>query len=189
MNITKQLLVALALVWLQGAFAAQQVQESALTCADFRPTDAALERYPELVGACEGIVERNGELFGKFKAVIRRPGNRDIRIYIPAVDRVMTVTPKRDARVQVGNRSIRPRDLDRGQEFSMYLAVAQFAEPDIDEIAFVTEENLIIEHTVTAAPMLPATASPWPAVGLVGGLAVLGAALMRRQRRLQRRIV
>ena len=76
MDITKRLLVALALVWLQGAFAAEQSQESALTCADFRPTDATLERYPELVGACEGIVERNGELFGKFKAVIRRPGNR-----------------------------------------------------------------------------------------------------------------
>ena len=33
-----------------------------LSCKDFIPTQEARERFPDLAGACEGVVERDGEL-------------------------------------------------------------------------------------------------------------------------------
>ena len=35
-----------------------------LSCKDFLPTEEARQRFPDLAGACEGVVERDGELFG-----------------------------------------------------------------------------------------------------------------------------
>ena len=170
----------LAFLSFQTARAAEMTE---LSCDDFNPTPEALERFAGLKGACEGVVERDGELFGLFSAVVRRAGNRTVTLYIPAVDRTMQVTPDSSARVNIAGRKVRPRDLSRGQEIRIYLSVAEFSEPDIDEIAFVTEENLIVEHRAVPSPGLPSTASPWPAAALLG-LMLLGAgAALRRMRR------
>ena len=173
-------MVAMAtLVWI-GASNAQE--PSALTCADFRPTEAAMERFPELIGACESVVERNGELYGKFTAIVRRASSRSVTLFIPAVDRTFSVEPQPDARVEIGGRKYRPRELNRGQEIHIYLATSEFAEPDIDEVAFVTEEELIIEHTVMPVEALPTTASLWPGLAL-GSVVLLGiGAIIRRIR-------
>ena len=53
MRITKWLLILGALLT-TATVAAQE--PTALSCSDFRPTDEAIERYPNLVGACESIV-------------------------------------------------------------------------------------------------------------------------------------
>ena len=58
-----------------------------------------------------------------------------------------------------------------------------FSEPDIDEIAFVTEENLLVEHRVETVTGLPSTASPWPAIALIGLLLLGAGAALRRIRR------
>jgi hypothetical protein len=166
-------MVAMAtLVWIGVA---QAQEPSALTCADFRPTEAAKERFPDLIGACEAVVERNGELYGKFTAIVRRASSRSVTLFIPAVDRTFSIEPQPDARVEIGGRKYRPRELTRGQEIRIYLAASEFAEPDIDEVAFVTEEELIIEHTVMPIEALPTTASLWPTVGL-GSLMLIGIA-------------
>ena len=39
---------------------AQQMTETELSCQDFRPTEEALRRFPDLVGACEAVVVRDG---------------------------------------------------------------------------------------------------------------------------------
>ena len=170
--------------WMPGILAlvlaaAVQAQEpTALSCSDFRPTPAALERYPQLEGACEAVVERGGELYVLYRAVVRRSSSRRVVLYIPAVDRTVEVEPKPGARAIIDGRKVRPRQLERGQELRIYLAVSEFAEPVIDEIAFTTEEDLIIEHYVA----LPSTASRWPAVGLLGVLLVGAAIVLRRVR-------
>lgn len=172
--------LAAVLLQVQSARAAEMTE---LSCDDFRPTPEALERFENLRGACEGVVEINGELYGLFKAVVRRVGNRTVTLYLPAVDRTWEVTPQPDARVNIGGRKVRPRELSRGQEISIYLSVAEFSQPDIDEIAFVTEENLLVEHHVEPVSGLPTTASPWPTVAMLGLLLLLGGMTLRRLRK------
>jgi hypothetical protein len=89
----------------------------------------------------------------------------------------MTVNPDRNARVLIAGEKVRARDLNRGQELNFYLSIAELAKPDIDEIAFVTEEDVIVAYEAAPAAALPTTASIWPAVAMgstlflaIGGL-------------------
>ena len=179
---TPKALLILAAVLASASAGAQEM--TALSCSDFRPTQEALDRFPNLAGACEGIVERDGELFGMFRGEIRRISGNTIRVYLPATDHTFTVRPEPSARVFVDGRKVRPRDLPVNSEFRIYLSVDQFATPDIQEVAFVTEEDVIVTVPVAAAPMLPSTASLWPAVA-VGGLLLLGTGYLLRRRRIR----
>ena len=162
---------------------AQQMTETALSCQDFRPTAEALQRFPDLVGACEAVVDHNGELYGRFSAVVRRAGNRTVTLYLPATDHTFKVDTKSDARVLIGNQKVRPRDLQRGQQIQIYLSARQFSRPDIEEVALVSDSEMIIEHPVAQVAALPTTASPWPAVTLLS-LALLGTGAIARRRRI-----
>ena len=84
---------------------AAETTETALSCNDFRPTPQALERFPDLEDACDAVVERNGELFAKFIAIVRRASNRSVTLYLPATDKTFTVNPRGDAKVLLGGRS------------------------------------------------------------------------------------
>ena len=183
MTMPKTLLVLAALL----ASASAGAQEmSALTCNDFRPTDEALERFPDLVGACEGVVERDGELYAMFRGVIRRSRGQWITVHLPATDHTFRANPDNSLRVLVDGQKVRPRDLAEGSEFRMYLPVSQFATPNVDQIAFVTEEDVVVAVAVSTEPepMLPTTASPWPAIAL-GGMVLFGAGYLLRRRRLR----
>jgi hypothetical protein len=184
-SLVKSFLSVASAILLTFCFAATSVaqnQTSALTCADFKPTAEALTRFPDLTGACEEVVERNGELYAKFVAIVRRASNRSVTLYLPATEHTFTVKPDSDARVLLGGRSSRIRDLARGQEVRIYLSTRQFASPNIEEIAFVTEEKVLLVHRVTPAAALPTTASIWPTVGLAGFvLFMLGLARRRLQ--------
>jgi hypothetical protein len=156
---------------------------SALTCADFRPTQAALERFPDLVGACQEVVERDGELYGKFPATVRRASYNSVTLYLPVADHTFTIKPQSDARVLIGGRKYRPRDLERGQEVNIYLLASAFATPNVEEVALVTEADVMITHEVAPAAALPTTASPWPTVG-AGSVLLLTMGWVIRRRRL-----
>ena len=72
-------------------------EPTALSCSDFRPTAEAIERFPNLVGACEAIVERDGELFGLFRADVRRVrGPMPRTEFLPAVRRCVRATCRPD---------------------------------------------------------------------------------------------
>jgi hypothetical protein len=160
---------------------AQEV--SALTCDDFRPTPEALERYPNLAGACEAIIERDGELYGLFRAVVRRVRGNNVTMHLPATDKTFTVRPDAAHRVVADGQPIRARNLSRGQEIRIYLAVSEFAMPDVDEIAFITEDQFIVTVPIEEVDALPTTASPWPTVAFAG-LLLLGTGYLIRRRRL-----
>lgn len=179
-QIRKVLLVGLSLV---AANAFSQPTESALTCDDFRPTAEGLERYPNLEGACEAVIERDGELFGAFSAIVRRAGSESVTLYMPVTDRTFQVTPDPETRIVIGGVSLRPRQLSQGQEIRVYLPVSEFAEPDVDEIALVTEANVIISHPIVAVAALPTTASLLPLISLAS-LGFLAAGWLMRRRRL-----
>ena len=172
---------------LVGLFAsanASAQEMTALSCNDFRPTNEAIERFPDLVGACEGVVERNGELYALFKAVVRRVrGNNFVTLYLPATKKTFTARPDSAHRVLIDGKKTRVRDLVRGQEIRIYLSLSEFATPDIEEVAFVTEEDIVVDVTIEEVEALPTTASIWPTVG-AAGLLLLGAGYLMRRRRL-----
>ena len=76
---TKKIFLLIIATMLIGTTTGAQ-EMTALSCNDFRPTPEALERFPNLAGACEGIVERDGELFGLFRAVVLRTTNTSVTL-------------------------------------------------------------------------------------------------------------
>lgn len=178
------LLVAMTVV--ANTASAEEVV-SQLSCQDFLPTEEALERFPNLIGACESVVERDGELFGLFRAIVRSPGNRKLILYIPATDKTVSINPEPNSHVIINGRKTRPRELTRGQEIRIYLPALEFAKPNITEVVLVTESDLLIEHETTMVTSLPTTASLLPALGL-GSVALLGTGWFVRRRRISRTV-
>jgi len=179
---TRILIGTLGMFALSTTATAAEMQTSALTCADFEPTQEALDRFPDLMGACEAVVESNGELYGQFRAIVRRAGGSSVTLYLPATDHTFTIRPSSEARVLVGGRKIRPRELSRGDEISIYLAASTFGKPAVDEVVMVTETEAVIEVPATVEAALPTTASPWPGLAAASLLLLgCGAALRRRR--------
>jgi hypothetical protein len=133
----------LAVVLLSLDVNAQEM--TGLSCRDFIPTEEARQRFPDLAGACEGIVERDGELYGLFRAEIRRVYGNRITLHLPATDHTFTVRPDPSARVLVDGKKIRPIDLATRQEVRIYLSAREFAKPDVEEVAFVTESDYLVD--------------------------------------------
>ncbi len=179
----KSILFSVLLMMALGAGSALAQTPSDLTCDDFRPTAEAQAAYPELLGACEDVVEIKGELYAQFKAVVRRARGRSVTLYLPATDRTFKVEPKPGARVTLlAGGKIRPRELVRGQEITIHLSIRKLAELNVDEVALITDENVMLEHRVMPAEALPTTASPWPAVALAGVVLLGAAGAIRRLR-------
>lgn len=175
----------LAVAWLLMAGTATAQELSELACDDFKPSPAAIERFPDLVGACEAIVEREGELYARFTAKIRRATNRSVTLHLPATDHTFRVTPDASARVLLGGRKTRVRDLQRGQEIHIYLATSEFGKPDIEEVVLLSDTHFLIAVATESVPVLPSTASPLPLLGLAG-LSLLGFACLLRLYRVRR---
>jgi hypothetical protein len=116
-----------------------------LSCKDFIPTQEARERFPDLAGACEGVVERDGELYGLFRAEVRRVRGNNITLHLPATGHTFTVKPDPSTRVLVDGKKVRPRDLATRQEIRIYLSASEFAKPDVQEIAFATESDFVVD--------------------------------------------
>jgi hypothetical protein len=136
----------LAAAFLSANASGQEMTQ--LSCKDFIPTQEARERFPDLAGACEGVVERDGELYGLFRAEVRRVRGNNITLHLPATDHTFTVKPDPATRVMVDGRKIRPRDLAARQEIRIYLSASEFAKPDVEEIAFVTESEFLVDVPV-----------------------------------------
>lgn len=116
-----------------------------LSCKDFLPTEEARQRFPDLAGACEGVVERDGELFGLFRAEVRRVRGNNVTLHLPATDHTFTVRPDPAAWVRAGDRKVRARELMPTQEIRIYLSASQFARPDVEQVAFITESDFLVD--------------------------------------------
>ena len=139
-------------------------QEYAMSCEDVisklnrEATAAAKERFADLAGSCLGVVDRDGDLYMHTNVVVRRATGRSVTLYVPATDRTFVVETDSSARVVVAGRKMRIRDLNRGQELSIYVSVDEFTEPVIDEVAFETEaEEELVVARATIARALPTT--------------------------------
>ncbi len=180
MKMSKYLAAALAFV----AFGAHgAAKPTGITCDDLRvwlePTPEALERFAELRGSCEGVVERNGKLYMMTTAIVRRSGNVTTTLYLPSTDHTFDVTPRPESRVILSGLKVRPRDLQRGQEINIYLPVDEFTQPRFYQVVMVTVEDVMVEHDMEPVSALPSTASWWPAIALCG-LVLLGMGIVMR---------
>jgi hypothetical protein len=136
----------LAAALLSANASAQEM--TGLSCKDFIPTQEARERFPDLAGACEGVVERDGELYGLFRAEVRRVRGNNVTLHLPATDHTFTVRPDPATWVMAGDKKVRPRDLMPTQEIRIYLSASEFSKPDVEEIAFVTESDFLVDVPV-----------------------------------------
>jgi hypothetical protein len=119
-----------------------------LSCKDFLPTEEARQRFPDFAGACEGVVERNGELYGLFRAEVRRVRGNNVTLHLPVTDHTFTVRPDPATWVKAGDKKVRARDLMPTQEIRIYLSASQFGRPDVEDIAFITESDFLIDVPV-----------------------------------------
>jgi len=168
-------------------FAATEPTTSELSCADFKPTPEAAERFAALKGACDGIVQMNGTTYARFNAIVRRvsPGGGSVTLNLPATDNTFTVNPKPDARVLLDGQKVRVRELQKGQKIQIYLSTDEFAKPNIQEVELVREDSSeVVPVAVEPVKALPTTATPLPLVATIGlGALALGAALLTFTRR------
>lgn len=133
----------LAAAFLSANASGQEMTQ--LSCKDFIPTQEARERFPDLAGACEGVVERDGELYGLFRAEVRRVRGNNITLHLPATDHTFTVRPDPATWVMAGDKKVRARDLMPTQDIRVYLSASEFAKPDVEEIAFITESDFLLD--------------------------------------------
>jgi hypothetical protein len=160
MKLIKTLVVACAFSAV-SAYAVEPVR-SETTCDQlgekYEVTEEAKERFADLAGSCEGVYEIDGNLYVRSAAVVRRVMNKKVRLFIPATSHTFEVETQSDGRVWVGNRKLRVRDLNRGDEIGIYLSVAKFAEEKVDEIAFATPDEHVEE--IIVAPVVEVVALP-----------------------------
>lgn len=162
---------------------AQEV--SALSCKDFRPTQAAIERYPSLLGSCEAIVERDGELFGKFAVIVRRVRGNELTLHLPATGHTFKTRVDSSLRVLADGRKARPSDISPGQRVHIYLSTQEFATPDIDVVSFVTESNFIVGVEVENVDPTATSASPGRVAAATVRSAVIVEAIDKETRELK----
>ena len=140
--------IALILTGSLLSLSATGQEMTGLSCKDFLPTEEARQRFPDLAGACEGVIERDDELYGLFRAEVRQVRGNNITLHLPATDHTFTVRPDPATWVMAGDKKVRARDLMPTQEIRIYLSASQFARPDVEEVAFITESDFMIDVPV-----------------------------------------
>ncbi|GAB3271286.1 hypothetical protein [Parahaliea aestuarii] len=180
----KKLIVATgvtAALSLSGQVAAQ----SAPTCADIEWSASVTAEYPDIAESCQGVYEKNGELYAKATVeVLRVRGNR-VTFRPLHTDGTKgeshSIQVPSSWRADIAGRKYRASELSRGQELNVYLPHDRWALAVVDESSPDEVEVIVIEEEVVE---MPTTASPLFLFGLAGGallsLGGLFTALRRR---------
>lgn len=166
--------VLLALSWTQSTLAQPK-------CSDLNFTGPIVREFPQARDACLDVVERDGQPFAHVQARIRsvRGGTVEAELKLPdgTYSDPISVTPDPSARVRIGGRNYRWRDLSRGQELDVWVPPDRWelVVPEDPEQQFAAAPAVAVfvisEPTTTvAANTLPRTASPVPLVGALGAL-------------------
>ena len=161
---------------------------SALTCDEVVFTEEITSKFADAHNACIEVVERDGQSFVKMNVEFLSSSGGRLTFRFKNKDGSFgpthSVSPGSDWRANIAGRSLRARDLTRGQELSVYLPSDRW-EAHVTSTDMVVETfSLIIITRAEAEPMmLPSTASKMPLFALFGVLALLGAGMIRVKRR------
>ena len=174
---------------------------SAAACDDIEFSAEVLSNYPKAREACQGIITVGGIDYMQLRGEVRRTSHagseEPLRVYVQGLNETIEASPPAEMNYQItgverGGRKprVNRNELRRGDRITILIAIAELEEDDvIDEVAFGEEpaEIVVVQAVEVAAvepAALPKTASPWPAVGLVGALCVAAGALLGVGRRL-----
>jgi hypothetical protein len=163
-----------------GQFAAAQTE---MSCSDIEWGSVVTDRYPNIANACDAVMEKNGKMFARVEVEIQRVRGRTVTFKILNNDGTSggSYSQKVDSnwRASIAGRSYRASDLVRGQKLSVYVPSDRWAIIHLD----ADGPDVADAVPLTAAPMLPKTASPLPLFGLFGGGFILLAAGLGALRR------
>ena len=178
-------LAVLSLALASFGLGQQAMAQDELTCDEIEWSSMVTDQYPNIADACDAVVEKNGKLYARVQVELQRVRGRSLTFKILNNDGTSggsyTQTVDTSWRANIGGQSYRPSELNRGQELNVYMPHDRWVV--IHEDADGPDELDAIE--LTAARMLPATASPLPLIGAAGALLLaLGAGLGVLRRRL-----
>jgi hypothetical protein len=156
---------------------AVQAQESTATCDDLVWSAQVLADNPDIAMACQGVVEKNGELYAKVEIVLTRVRGNRLTFRPMHTDgtrgSARSVTVESSFRANIAGRNYRARELSSGQELNVYMPQDRFALAVHDGEFDGDEEMLTIEEAAVVAVAMPKTASPLYSI-FAGALVLLG---------------
>lgn len=169
-----------------GTTLAQSAAESTtVTCEDLNWSAEVLARNPDIGQTCRAVYEKDGRLFAQVPIEVIRTRGNTMTFRTLHTDgtrgesRSVTMDPS--FRAQIGGRSYRVSDLNRGQQLNVYLPEDRFALIMEDEDGPDAADAVDIED----ATVMPTTASPLFLIGLAGGaFLALGGVVGAMRRRL-----
>ena len=173
--------IGIATMLLSGTALAQ----ADLTCDDIEWSSVVTSEYPSIADACDAVVVKNDKMYARVQVELQRVRGRSLTFKILNNDGSSggsyTTQVDSDWRAEIGGRSYRANQLERGQQLNVYMPHDRWAV--IQEDADGPDDSDATE--LAAAPMLPKTASPLPLFAMAGaGFLVLAAGLGAIRRRL-----
>ena len=170
-----------------GMAAVMPAQAADPACADLKFTADVVAQFPNANEFCNEVAVRDGKEYALFKGEVRRVkgGTVYMRFKRPegTYGETVSFTPPASFRVKIDGRSYTIRNLNPGQELSVWVPedawVLAQEESAADLVGAATVSTVAIEkgddEGYVAAATLPRTASYWPLVAALGsGLVGLG---------------
>ncbi|MFV0278548.1 MAG: hypothetical protein ACK5HY_15375 [Parahaliea sp.] len=179
----KKLMTTTAVVAALGTGAPAMAQ-SAPICDDIEWSSSIVAEYPDIVNSCQGVYEKDGELYAKAIVEVQRVRGNRITFRPLHTDGskgpTYSIQVPREFRAHIAGRDYRASELARGQNLNVYLphdrwALAVEEEGDFDIFAVILIEEEVVE--------MPDTASPLFLFGLAGGALVSAGGLITLLRR------
>jgi hypothetical protein len=180
---TTTMLAATCLVVCASAAAQTKVDRSftavSKDCSGIQWSEQAVDTYPTIASACQGVEERNGKTYVKFEGKVKRNVNRGEQLVVNFKDGgEVTLSPPAETHLYVNGKRTPVADLQRGDDLNFYIAedrlAAQFPETETATARLVIVPIVVRDDSSDERmAALPSTASPLPLVAL-GGFLTLG---------------
>ena len=174
-------------------------------CSDVRWSQAALDAFPSIAEACQGVEQRNGKSYVKLEGVVESVKNEGKRIRVDFEDgEDLTFTPAPQTVLYLDGERTSFSEVNDGMRLNFYVPEDRLQaelQPDPTRIAFVIfplhlptatlpESRQSVARadraqTDQTAMNLPQTASPWPLMGAGGAALLIFAAGMALRRTLR----
>ena len=209
------LVVAIALaVAADGARAQTSVDRSfdpsPKQCSDVRWSQAALDAFPSIAEACQGVEQRNGKSYVKLEGVVESVQNEGKRIRVDFEDgEDLTFTPAPQTVLYLDGERTSFAEVNDGMRLNFYVPEDRLQaelQPDPTRVAFIifplelptvtipqSRQSVARDNATRdddqrsqTAMSLPQTASPWPLIGAGGAALLIFAAAMALRRNLRR---
>jgi hypothetical protein len=148
-------------------------------CSGIQWSEQAVDTYPTIASACQGVEERNGKTYVKFQGKVKRNVNRGEQLVVNFKDGgEVTLSPPAETHLYVNGKRTPVADLQRGDDLNFYIAedrlAAHFPETETATARLVIVPIVVREvESEERMAALPSTASPLPLVAL-GGFLTLG---------------